>query len=181
MKCVRFCTVVLLFNLVIANQALACGFGAKFNSWLLGSEAQAATLKEHQSELDDVAQACVECHNGVRATHITVKDADSPMQFSSSGMQVNHPVGMNYDYYAAMSTHLYTPSLLLDSSITLVEGMVTCVSCHRLKTAEASHRLSAARWDENHSALADTEACNASGELTVGPRETDLCLACHSM
>jgi cytochrome c peroxidase len=181
MEYVRWIIVVTLFNLATAQAVFADSFGDKFRSWLLGSTAQAATLNGYQSEPDSITQGCIRCHDGSRAGHITVKDANAPMQFSSSGLQVNHPVGMNYDDYAATRTQSYTPSFLLDSNIILVDGKVTCVSCHRLKEAKGSDNFIEARWDENQSVPADIESCSASGELTVGPRETDLCLACHSM
>jgi len=172
---------VMLVCLTTAQAAFADGLGGSFRSWLLGSEAQAATLDNYQPELDGVAQACLQCHNGVNDTHFTVKNANTPIQFSNSGMQVNHPVGMYYDDYAATGSRNYTPRVSLDPSVVLVDGNVTCVSCHRLKDTPGSDSLAAMRWDENQPTLAGTNSCSASAELTVGPRQTDLCLACHSM
>jgi hypothetical protein len=181
MKYVRWIIVVTLFNLATAQAVLGDSFGDKFRSWLLGSTAQAATLNGYLSEPDGIAQGCMRCHDGSRAGHITVKDANAPMQFSSSGLQVNHPVGMNYDEFATTKAGNYTPRFSLDSNIILVDGKVTCVSCHRLKETEESDNFFEARWDENRSAREGTENCSSTRDLTVGPRETDLCLACHSM
>jgi len=161
--------------------------GNRFLNWLVGSEVRAATQDGEQPALDRVAQGCVQCHNGARATHITLKQADTPMQFSSIGMQVNHPVSMNYDDYATARSRNYTPRFALDPNIVLVDGAVTCVSCHRLKDTEElfgfqeSAKFTQANWDDNQSIQTDTESCSASSELTVGPRQTDLCLACHAM
>lgn len=181
MKYVRWSAVVMLLNLATAQAVFAGSIGDSFKSWLLGSEAQASMLIDYQPGLDRIAQGCVQCHNGVRARHITVKDADAPLQFSSSGVQVNHPVGMNYDDYVATRAGNYTLRDSLDSNIILVNGKVTCVSCHRLKETEESNNIFEAGWDENQSAWAVTESCSSSREFTVGPRETDLCLACHRM
>ena len=181
MKYVRWSAVVMLLNLATAQAVFAGSIGDRFRSWLLGSEAQASTLEDYQPELDRVAQGCVQCHDGARARHITVKEADAPLQFSSSGVQVNHPVGMRYDDFAGTRAGNYTPRFLLDSNIILLDGKVTCVSCHRLKETEEPDNFFETHWDENRSAPVDTESCSSSRELTVGPRESDLCLACHSM
>jgi len=181
MTYVRWGAVILFLNLATAQAVFAGSIGDSFRNWLLGSEAQASTLEDYQPELDRIAQDCVQCHNGARARHIMVKDASAPLQFSSSGVQVNHPVGMNYDDFVATKAGNYTPRFSLDSNIILVDGKVTCVSCHRLKETEGSNNSFAARWDESRSARADIESCSSSRELTVGPRATDLCLACHSM
>ena len=181
MKYVQYYAVVLLLTLVTGNVVFADSFGDKFRSWLLGSEAQAYTLEDFQPELDRIAQDCVQCHDGARATHITVKEANAPLQFSSFGAQVNHPVGMNYDNYAGARMRNYTPRFSLDPNILLVNGKVTCISCHRLKETKVPDSFLAARWDESRSVVAALESCSASSEFTVGPRETDLCLACHAM
>ena len=172
---------MMLLNLATAQAVFAGSIGDRFRNWLLGSEVQASTLEDYHPELDRIAQGCVQCHDGARARHITVKEADAPLQFSSSGVQVNHPVGMNYDYYSTSRAGNYRPRASLDSNIILVDGEVTCVSCHRLKETEESDDFIEARWDENRSVRAGIESCSASKELTMGPRKTDLCLACHSM
>jgi len=181
MKCIRRGAVTTILYLATAQAVFAGSIGDSFTSWLLGSEAQASTLTDYQPELDRIAQSCVQCHNGARARHITVKDTDAPLRFSSSGMQVDHPVGVNYDDFAATKAGKYTPRFSLDSNIILVDGKVTCVSCHRLREPEKSDNFFEARWDGNRSARADTMSCSSSAELTVGPRQTDLCLACHSI
>ncbi|MCK5092051.1 MAG: hypothetical protein KAR30_05940, partial [Gammaproteobacteria bacterium] len=70
-----------------------------FRDWLLGSEVQASTMDMMDVQLDAVARGCMECHNGVGASHITVKNARSPLQISGM-MNVNHPVGMDYNEHA---------------------------------------------------------------------------------
>lgn len=179
MKSVRCFTIVLLLNLVAAESVLAGGLAERIKTWFFGAEAQAATVAYAQPRLDHVGQRCVECHNGVHATEITVKSAEAPPHYSLSGMQVNHPVGMIYDDYAITDARYFTSRFLLNGDINLVDGKVTCVSCHRLRNREGPENSIEARWNESPSAWASPESCNASSELTVGPREEDLCLACH--
>lgn len=140
-----------------------------FRDWLLGSEVQASTMDMMDVQLDAVARGCMECHNGVGASHITVKNARSPLQISGM-MNVNHPVGMDYNEHAYRKPRSYQSSASLDSNILLVDGRVSCVSCHQLKVDEEQQVAIAQIGNSN---------CSASSQLTVGPRETDLCLSCH--
>ncbi len=181
MKFVGRGAVVLLLNLTVMQSVFADSFGEKFRTWLLGSELRAETLEHDFPGLDRLSAGCIECHDGVLATNITLKDADSPLQFSNLGVQVNHPVGMDYDYYAATRRGGYTRRAVLDSNIILVDGKVTCVSCHRLRETGTSNSSIGANWDDNSSLKASADSCSASNELTVGPRQTDLCLACHKL
>ncbi len=86
----------------------------------------------------------------------------------------DHPVGMSYGAYAAADPRSYRARAQLDPSVRLVDGKVTCVSCHRLDT-ELDALL-----DSTHAAPGAARAgCLASGEL-AGERG-GLCLACHLM
>jgi len=179
MGAVRYCVIVFVLNLAAAESAVAGGFSERIKTWFFGAEAQAAMIAYDEPQLDHVGRRCVQCHNGVHATEITVKSAEAPPHYSLSGTQVNHPVGMIYDDYAITKARYFTSRFLLNANINLVDGKVTCVSCHRLKRTEERYSFVDARWEESLSAQATLEDCNASSSLTVGPREEDLCLACH--
>lgn len=167
-----------VLNLVVAQTAVADSLGEKFKRWVLGNEAQAAMLDDFDPETDRIVQGCTQCHDGSRAAHIAVKDAEMPLQYSSSGVQINHPIGMDYDYYAARKNGSYKPRHSLDPNIILIDGRVTCVSCHRLKGTARSDTLFEWRGIKTVTSVANN--CSASKRLTVGPRQTDLCLACHN-
>lgn len=177
-RIVRFWIIVWLFNLVSAQAAVAGSFSENFSKWLLGESAQAAMLDDYNPE--GSTEHCLQCHNGSRATHIAVKDAETPMQFSLIGMQVNHPIGMDYDHYATTQRNSYTPRSSLDPSIILVGGRVTCVSCHKLKEQQSSPTTSSPVSSDPQDGLTLAEDCSASTKLTVGPGEGGLCLACHN-
>ncbi len=148
------------------------GFAEKFKMFVLGSEAEAYSLNTYDSGVDKDAEACINCHNGVTATHITIKDAETPIHIR--GFQtVNHPVGMLYDYYVSKKPGGYRPRASLDENIMFVDGKVTCISCHELKKYEVQELVYASN---NLSGNGD---CTASNQLTIGPREADLCVACH--
>jgi len=116
----------------------------------------------------------MKCHNGKKAVHITFREAGTPMEIRGS-RTVNHPVGMRYDYYSMLRPGEYQPKSLLNPAIRLVDGRVTCLSCHALKEKKKTRSVMRAAGESLY-AMND---CTASGELTVGPRETDLCMGCH--
>lgn len=171
--------ILYFLSLLSPPVAVAGNFTDNFKSWLLDANIKEVMLDNNK--LDAGAKACLQCHDGTGATHITFKDAAAPMQFSKFGVQTNHPVGMNYDYYALASPGSYTPRHLLDPNITLVAGRVTCVSCHQIKAANPTARSYKVASINLQSVGVGTENCSVSSELTVGPRQTDLCLACHNM
>ena len=144
-----------------------------FRDWLLGSEVQASTMDMMDVQLDAVARGCMECHNGVGgASHITIKNASSPLQMSGT-MNVNHPVGMDYNEHASRKPRGYQSRTSLDPNILLVDGTVSCVSCHKLKD-DKPQQIAIAQLDTQ-----GTANCTASNQLTAGPRESDLCMSCH--
>ncbi len=167
--------VVSILTLFIATPAFAGGFAEKFKRFVLGSEAEAYSLESYNSGMDKVAEACINCHNGVTATHIVTKSAEEPMHIR--GFQtVNHPVGMMYDYYVSKKPMGYRRRSILNENIKFVDGKVTCISCHELKSDEFQEVAYAAN---NLSNLGGDKDCTASNKLTTGSRKTDLCMACH--
>ena len=67
---------------------------------------------------------------------------------------------------------MYTPTALLDDRVPLVDGRVSCTSCHVLKKDEL---LEAARGKGAEI------ACEATAELTVNNAGSALCMSCHSL
>ncbi|SRR5581483_788897 len=145
---------MLLLLLAVADAARAEGFAGRFRDFIIGTEAQA-----HSSAptFDSATAACVSCHQR-HENHLT--GMGRPAR--------NHPVGINYDSIARLQPHSYRPAAQLPADIRLVNGQVSCVSCHRPK-------------DESVAPLAANASapCTASKELTRGPRDRELCLACH--
>jgi hypothetical protein len=80
---------------------------------------------------------------------------------------------MSYDEFARRKPREYTPRQLLHSDIRLMDGKVTCLSCHRLRI-KAPVEMVKAGLDRGKSA-----GCMVSGELTAGPGREGLCRACH--
>ena len=106
--------------------------------------------------------ACLACHDGTRARHVIARQRGELQ--NTDGMTVNHPVGMDYEQHVLERPTRLRPARTLPEAVRLVDGRVACVSCHREKPVHPGPR-----------------GCLVTKELTVGPRETDLCLACHAM
>jgi hypothetical protein len=168
-------TVLLVLILVLAGStpALAASFAEQFQAFVLGAEAQARPLETRDLQLDAIAQGCLQCHDGARASHVTARAAGSPMPMRGS-QTLNHPVGMAYDRSVSKDPHGYRPRSALHPNVRLVDGQVTCISCHQLKSSAASAATMEARLD-----LSQANSCTASKELTMGRNDKDLCLACH--
>ncbi len=156
-----------------ATPAMATSLAEHFQAFVLGAEAQARPLEARDLRLDAIAQGCLQCHDGSRASHVSVRNTGTPMPIR--GFQtLNHPVGMVYDQSLSKDPNGYRPRAALHANIRLIDGQVTCVSCHQIKTGAAPAPTLHAQLDQNR----DT-ACTATRELTVGQRDKDLCLACH--
>ena len=76
---------------------LAGSFSDSFKSWVLDGEASESVAKAETVNLDASSAECMQCHSGGNSGHIVVKSANSAMQFTASGRQSNHPIGMKYD------------------------------------------------------------------------------------
>lgn len=169
----RFAAHVALLGLLTLSciaPATAAGFGERFRSFVLGTEAQAST---RHPGLDSGSQACLQCHDGARAAHITARTAGSPLPIRGS-QTLDHPVGMVYDWSVAKDPQGYKPRAALHPNVRLVDGQVGCVTCHETRTD-----LTLAAASDQHLQLASNSACTATKQLTMGRRDHDLCLACH--
>lgn len=125
-------------------------------------------------ELDWVSEKCVGCHNGIKATGIALKSPRSAGELLGHPSQ-GHPVGMNYEDYAHTLPFEYRPKQTLQADIDLVDGKVSCISCHRSKVTVVQ-KLAVAGQHENAQV-----SCPSSRQLNSGPGGAGLCQACHIM
>jgi hypothetical protein len=137
---------------------------------VLGEEVEAES-GEREGALHDAVRGCLECHDGSVGGHVAVKSAAEPLRFDRLA-NADHPVGMRYDDYYRRQPTRYRSRALLDPDIVLVDGVVTCVSCHRLTTDPGT------RPGKREDGLASRAICPASSELTVA---RNLCMACHAL
>ena len=82
---------------------------------------------------DRESRACLACHDGVTAsdTPPAQRHADA---VGISNADNSHPVGVSYSETTFDKRRQYNTEAILDPAIRLVDGMVSCVSCHSIKT-----------------------------------------------
>jgi len=168
----QFGWLLLITALFFSTTASAAGLGDRFRDFIVGNEAQA---KSGASRPDTSARACLQCHDGSRATHVTARSAGGPLEVRGS-QTLNHPIGMVYDQTVMKDPQGYKSRAALHPNIRLVEGQVSCISCHQTRTD-----LTVAAAGDVQLELTNTSTCTATKELaTGGRRDRDLCLACHN-
>ncbi len=156
-----------------AGAVFAGSVADKIKNALLGTKAHVGTATTHTVKLDRLSLHCMQCHNGSTAgRRVSVKAADTPMRFEGF-RSLDHPVGMFYDEHASRKPHRFRPTLSLDRSVRLVDGKVSCVSCHRLKQDVPAELASVG------SSKKEGRACTASEKLATDSAIRSLCLACH--
>ena len=159
---------------VFTSMFMASVCSASVLSWFAGvisSDGGQAADGATAWRLDDGTVSCMSCHDGSVASHVTAKSAGSPIQIA--GFQTtNHPVGMRYSKHAARDPGGYRSPAVLDDRIVLVDGVVSCVSCHALREPGEPDLSGGSDWSDKY-------GCTASGKLTLGRKTSDLCLTCH--
>lgn len=96
--------------------------------------------------LDQASLYCISCHDGDIATHV-------PLSLSTGSPMESHPVGVDYLEAVIRNRQLKHPRFL-DPAIKLVNGKLSCISCHNIFSLK------------NH-------------KLAIDNRNSRLCLECH--
>jgi len=165
----KFKAFLLIACWVLPVSASASDVGEGFKSFILGSEARAAAHPQNNG-LDPISKACLSCHDGAQAKSVNITNADvSPgRRFDRR----NHPVGIDYVQAVSNNPHGLKTSASLHPAIQLVDGKISCVSCHRPKP-------SAQTTPTATTTQLASQTCTASKDYTLGPSDKALCLACH--
>lgn len=144
----------------------------------LSVASEVVTQKRIASDDDAMLQKyyeCISCHDGTVASDVSApSDARGKGIGWNSGWQ-NHPVGIDYDArYLQNNGGLHSIGSL-PAEIVLVKGMVTCLSCHKLKDESSQ--------DDMHESgnCSNCANCTSSKSLTIGTGTDDLCLTCHNL
>jgi predicted CXXCH cytochrome family protein len=105
--------------------------------------------------IDSFSKDCLGCHDGLRATDVTVDYRNIPGSSRMGGhvSGKDHPIGMDYASYTAFGRGYKTASML-NPKMVLVNGKVGCLTCHNPLNPEKSH-------------------------LVMSDYRSALCLACH--
>lgn len=122
--------------------------------------------------IDCESAACLSCHDGVTAS-------DSPVGQKSThskglgGSGRSHSIGASYSRAFIRRPTEYVAEGALDPAIRLVDGMVSCVSCH---VTRAGRDTSADGIDGDDQL---SNPCTASKSLVINNMQSRLCFACH--
>ncbi|MDH5631354.1 MAG: hypothetical protein OEZ10_00020 [Gammaproteobacteria bacterium] len=183
MIAIRFLSSTLFVLLLSVQSAHAGGLAAKIKSWLLAPQVRTAPGTEQLVRTDSSTAQCMQCHNGSHGMQIDIKGAEAPMQFNRIGKQVNHPVGMDYETYASRKPGSYVHPAMLNPRVRLVEGQVSCVSCHQERKTQLAMAGGQIQSDAMNQFMDQPEPdqCRSSRWLTTGPNKNDLCAACHTV
>lgn len=107
------------------------------------------------SEIDGLSADCLGCHDGVGARPVTTVLRNDPFasKFDRLLPGSDHPIGMDYDNYAASGSE-YKSLSGVDNGMVFVDGKVGCLTCHNPLNPEKGH-------------------------LVMSDRGSALCLTCH--
>ena len=126
---------------------------------------------QQASGIDVETMKCLGCHDGVIA-----KDMGHNAGESRGGSLQNHPVGIRYSSSVMGNYREYMPKAVIDERVKLIDGKVSCVSCHQLKdtTTPEPEKAFADEYEPDFS-------CTSSGKTTVTTDGSALCLSCHNL
>ena len=126
------------------------------NAAMYGVIAKASFGIDNGENLDSFSAGCLSCHDGKSASNVRPNFRNSPNKKSIMMMiSGKHPIGMDYEKYAMSNHHLKSLDEM-GQNLTLVEGRVSCITCHDPLSPENNH-------------------------LVATQSGVDLCSACHTL
>ncbi|MDP3149582.1 MAG: hypothetical protein Q8N83_10690 [Ignavibacteria bacterium] len=132
-------------------------------------KAQYLQTAKTNSYYDVETEKCMICHDGSIGRSIDVSRNLSLSNVDQFSNATDHPIGMKYDSIYFQKPDEYVNPRLLTKSIQLVEGRVSCISCHHIvSTLNTTIRFTQTVYNQ---CPVDTKANNMDRKY--------LCLACH--
>jgi hypothetical protein len=124
------------------------------------------------SRIDHESISCLSCHDGATASDVSASSSSTRAR-SMRAHPAGHPVGISYSSSALNKLGEYVPKGVLNPAIPLVDGKVSCVSCHKLTKPKA---ITGARGTVTEDRL---RGCTAGVALVMKNERSALCLSCH--
>lgn len=114
---------------------------------------------------------CMQCHDGVLADDVELQLHGGGS--GKAGLHLGkHPVGMDYGDYVKAAPVDYRPLASLSDRIQLVDGRVSCVSCHQ--TRQKGESIVAVKLNNTAENF-----CRVYSQINTGPGQMGLCQSCH--
>ena len=135
--------------------------------------AEGAKRTKRDIAFERVYIGCVSCHDGTTGSDVSIEKIVSERKAGWSAASRDHPVGMKYSESYLKKVGSMVPLHSLPATIVMVDGKVTCLSCHKL---EESVRRSI---DRDSEVTLSSVACTSSKEITVKEWRQNLCVSCH--
>ena len=122
------------------------------------------------TRVDSETLRCMQCHDGVSAVdvEITLPGTNTGVTSLHTG---KHPIGMFYGDYVRATPLEYRRHDVTNSDISLVDGKVSCVSCHTSKQESLQPILT------SQTSLKEDTVCLSSAGAKSEPG--GVCQSCH--
>ena len=158
--------------LLLVGVAISGTVRERFEAFILDDGANGN--KNEDRIMANISFECIACHDGSIGSDVTVSSmSDRKSRGWDAGMS-DHPVGMDYmSSYMKSRGGLFAPQSL-PAEVILVDGKVTCLSCHKLK----DRVLQRAKGEGG--GWGSSATCTSSKETTVASGGSRLCISCHS-
>lgn len=169
----KYAKILLALWLASSTEIVVAGsFMESLRDFIVGREAQVRPAPENL--IDKVASACLGCHNGSMTHNVNVRTERTRVPLHDFSSNDDHPVGMVYEESARRDPRNYRPATALHPNIRLVDGRVTCITCHKVRNEMVAFN---GKWSSDQPV---EPQCTATKEVTMGnSRDDKLCLACH--
>ena len=161
---VFFSTVIMLaaVTMEISAETGSCLFVAQLAADPALSAEYAASVKDagninSGTAIDSFSIGCLSCHDGIMAPGFKVRIKNNPNGRVMSLVDIigGHPVGMEYENYAAVNGKEYRREVQFSNEMIFAEGKVGCLTCHNPLNSTKGH-------------------------LVMNNDSSELCFACHN-
>lgn len=122
-----------------------------------GGGAPSTSFPEPSKSTDSLSNDCLSCHDGVMAKNFNVRIKNNPngRVMGLEDIIGGHPVGMEYENYAAVNGKEYRGEVRFSNDMVFAEGKVGCLTCHNPLNSSKGH-------------------------LVMKNDRSELCFSCHS-
>ena len=110
---------------------VACALLVAVSAW----SCEGVDFEDHQifeedfgRPVDSISSGCLGCHDGAigQNVHYRVWEPGGPY----NAVAGSHPIGQNYEMVALHKSDTFVSPDMLNSGIQLVNGRMSCISCH---------------------------------------------------